>query len=119
MATAALIANPTRRADRKGAGSRRPSRGAAREAQPWAQPRTAVAGPRVRQLDPAVARSCRIDGTVPIRDLDFDWRLTRRGVTVIMIIGLAIAAAALTVIGATVARVTADDYRPTVQSAVR
>jgi hypothetical protein len=54
-----------------------------------------------------------------VRDLDFDWRLTRRGMTVIMVIGLAIAAAALTVIGATIARVTADDYRPAGLSATR
>ncbi|WP_152363460.1 hypothetical protein [Microlunatus speluncae] len=124
MATVALIADPTRRADTHGARSRRPSSrrrslGSARQALPGAQPRAGVAGPRVRQLDPAVARSCRISTTVPIRDLDFDWRLTRRGTTVIMVIGLVIAAAALTVIGATVARVTADDYQPATQTAVR
>ena len=113
MATATVIAYPTRTR------SRRPSRGAARQVRPSAQPRTAVPGPRVRVLEPAVARSCRISPVAPVRDLDYNWRLTRRGMTVIMVIGLAIAAAALTVIGATVARVTADDYRPAEQSALR
>lgn len=113
MATVTVIAHPTRTR------SRRPSRGAARQVRPSAQPRTAVPGPRLRVVDSAAARSCRIDDAVPVRDLDFDWRLTRRGMTVIMVIGLAIAAVALLVIGATVARVTADDYRPAALSATR
>ncbi|HLT61055.1 MAG TPA: hypothetical protein VK020_07670 [Microlunatus sp.] len=54
-----------------------------------------------------------------MRDLDVEWRLTGRGVAVIMVVGLLIAAAALTVIGATVVRVTSDDYRPAEYGAVR
>lgn len=112
MATAALTANPVRTR------SRRPSRGSARQGSPLAQPRTAVPGPRVRAPQPAGVRACRAE-VVPVRDLDVEWRLTGRGVAVIMVVGLLIAAAALTVIGATVVRVTSDDYRPAEYGAVR
>lgn len=113
MATAALIANPTRTR------VRRPSRGSARQVRPVTQPVTAIRGPQVRKTQLAGVRSCRDAGVVPVRDLDVQWRLTSRGIAVIMVVGLLIAAAALTVIGATVLRVTSDDYRPTAHSAVR
>jgi hypothetical protein len=40
------------------------------------------------------------------------WRLTNRGIAVIMIAGAMLVAAALTVITATAVTVTAEDYRP-------
>jgi hypothetical protein len=43
---------------------------------------------------------------------DAGWRLTNRGIAVIMVAGAVLAAAALTVITATAFTVTSDDYRP-------
>ena len=40
------------------------------------------------------------------------WRLTDRGVAVVLVVGLMIMVAALTVVGLTAVQVTGSDYRP-------
>jgi hypothetical protein len=91
----------------------RPGRGSARAVRPVGRSATGVTAPKLRQ--PHVqARSCRVDATArPLPAVaQAAWRLTNRGIAVIMITGAMLVAAALTVITATAVTVTAEDYRP-------
>jgi hypothetical protein len=56
------------------------------------------------------ARGCRLPATAGVPSAG--WRLTDRGVAVVLVIGLMIMVAALTVIGLTALRVTGPDFRP-------
>ena len=47
------------------------------------------------------------------------WRVTERGVAVVLVTGLMIMVAALTVVGLTALRVTGPDYRPAVGAVVQ
>ena len=49
--------------------------------------------------------------TVRARNRQVGWRLTDRGIAVVMVIGVMILTAALVVIGLTAVRVTAPDFR--------
>jgi hypothetical protein len=60
-------------------------------------------------LVPLNAKPCSI---VRPPNRQVDWRLTDRGIAVVMVIAAMILTAALIVIGLTVVRVTAPDYRP-------
>lgn len=110
MATAALIAEPPR--------TRRPSRGSGRLPRPAASPQTAIRGPRVDPVDRARIRACAVTASAPAIAGNEEWRLTNRGIAVIMVIGLIIATAAMIAIGSTFLRVTGDDYRPAVTTSV-
>ena len=121
MTAATIDAPALRRGDsrpRRTVRGTRPSRGSARTVRPTARSLTGVAAPQVqpRTLRTATARSC--DVVAPERRLTATaavagWRLTNRGIAVIMVAGAVLAAAALTVIAATALTVTSEDYQPT------
>ena len=91
----------------------RPGRGSGRTTRPQAQPPRPVRGPELERDSSSVARGCRLVGT---RAIESTWRLTDRGIALVLATGLAIATAALVVVGLTAVRVTADSYLPTGQS---
>lgn len=88
----------------------RPGRGSGRAGGPHTRPANGVAPPRLRTDTAVGARAC-VAAPAPVR-------LTDRGIAVIMVAGMMLVVAALVVIGATAARVTSENYRPTVQSQV-
>ena len=88
-------------------GEARPSRGSGRARGPLTRPTTGVAPPRLRPAGSVGARGC-VAEPAPLR-------LTDRGIAVIIVAGLMLVVASLVVIGATAARVTSENYRPTVQ----
>lgn len=70
-----------------------------------------VAPPRVRRRKAVRASGCRIDALPADRpESRNQWRLTNRGIAVILVSGAMIAAAAITVITATALTVTSSDY---------
>lgn len=105
---------PTRR--------RRPARGSGRQAHPAVRPAGAVPPPvlkpRIAERAPGLeGRACRVDAAVArqaavARPAAAGWRLTERGIGVVLIAGAMVVAAALTVITATALTVTSEDYRP-------
>ncbi len=91
----------------------RPGRGSGRATGPQAQPPRPVRGPELERDSTSVAQGCRL----PAPDaIESTWRLTDRGIALVLATGLAIATAALVVVGLTAVRVTGDSYLPTGQS---
>ena len=70
-----------------------------------------VASPRAH-LQPAPMPEVARAVTTPIR-----WRLTDRGIAVIMVVGMMIVTAALSVVGLTALRVTSTDYLALIHAA--
>jgi hypothetical protein len=78
----------------------------------WAAPATA------RRSGPA-ARSCTPSPSLIATPVSYPtWRLTDRGVAVVLVIGLMIMVAALTVVGLTAMSVTGDGYQATVSASL-
>lgn len=81
--------------------------------------RIGVRPPRVRRLQRSKPRGCRVDGAdaraIPSGT---QWRLTNRGIAVILLSGAVVAAAAVTVITATALTVTSSGYHPPQTSVV-
>lgn len=99
---------------------RRPGWGSGRAARPHARPPRPVAGPELALGAPAQAHGCEVPRPVAARLVEAtSWRLTERGVALIMAVGLAIATAALAVVGLTAMRVTGDGYAPSGQVQVQ
>ena len=77
---------------------------------PTARPR------RLRFSAPAVAgrpsgaRACSV--TVPVVDRPRTWRLTERGLAVVLVVAAALVAASIAVVGLTALRVTGESYHP-------
>ncbi len=57
-------------------------------------------------------RACRLSDATVVPVPVASWRLTDRGVAVVLVVGLMIMVAALTVVGLTAVQVTGSDYRP-------
>ena len=102
---------------------RRPARGSGRGAGPTLRPVEACPAPRLAQTPVAAVRSC----VVPSPEADVSlapassapaWRLTDRGVATVLVVGLMIMVAALTVVGLTAFRVTGGTYQPTVSASL-
>ena len=91
----------------------RPGRGSGRATRPQAQPPRPVRGPELERDSTNVARGCRLAAP---RAIESTLRLTDRGIALILVTGLAIATAALVVVGLTAVRVTGDSYLPIGQS---
>lgn len=89
-------------------------RSTGRSGRPQARPPRPLRGPRlgVDPLVPALACDLERPDVPRLRVESAGWRLTDRGIAVIIAAGLAIATAALVVIGLTAMRVTADGYAP-------
>lgn len=99
----------------------RPGRGGGRGTRPVSRSMAGVAAPAlVGHTRPRPdARSCRPEyrRPAPITAAAADavsagWRLTNRGIAVVLITGALLVAAAVTVITATAITVTSDDYHP-------
>lgn len=83
---------------------RRPGRGSGRRARPQARPARPIAAPSLAPLRRPSSGSC---AGPP---LPAAWRVTERGLGVIMIAGLMIVAAAVAVISLTAFQVTSETY---------
>lgn len=94
----------------------RPNRGSARSVQPITRPLAGVPAPevRTRRLHDATTRSCGVArpyaGAVAPARARSGWRLTDRGIAVVLVVGAVLLAAAVTVIAATAVTVTSDTY---------
>ena len=85
---------------------RRRGLGSGRRNGPWARPTHAVPAPTLTKPERSTVRACRLEGTAA----RLGWRLTDRGIAVIMVVGMMIVTAALSVVGLTAVRVTSTDY---------
>ena len=94
----------------------RPGRRTGRGTGPQARPaRPAPRGPleQPRRLRP---QACAVETPAPVVRAAGGWRLTERGIAVVLVAGLLIATAALTVVGLTALRVTGERYAHTSQT---
>jgi hypothetical protein len=82
----------------------RPARGTGRSARPMARPAGAVPAPRLAPAVRQAPQACAVEA-------EAHWRLTDRGIAVIMVTGLMIVAAAVMVVSMTAIRVTGDGYQ--------
>ena len=98
---------------------RRPGRGSGRAAAPTLRPAAFWPAPDEARSPRSHGRSCvmpqpQIAATVS----EPTWQLTERGVAVLLVAGLMIMVAALTVVGLTAITVTGEGYRATVSSSL-
>ena len=91
----------------------RPGRGSGRTTRPQTQPPRPLRGPGLERDSIGVAHACRL---AEPRAIESTCRLTDRGIALVLATGLAIATAALVVVGLTAVRVTGDSYLPSGQS---
>lgn len=102
--------------------SRRPSFGSGRGAAPVLRPAAACPAPGLARGATAGARACALPVPEPdsagSRAAAVTWRLTDRGVATVLVAGLMIMVAALTVVGLTAFKVTGEGYRPTVSASL-
>jgi hypothetical protein len=97
----------------------RPGRGSGRAATPTLRPAGVCPAPGVDRRPAAQTRSCVVSEPSPAAASPAaSWRLTDRGVAVVLVAGLMIMVAALTVIGLTAAKVTGEGYRVTVSASL-
>lgn len=98
----------------------RPGRGSGRAATPTLRPAEFWPTPKFARRTGAQARSCQLaQPQVPAATVSAPtWRLTDRGVAVLLVSGLMIMVAALTVVGLTAVTVTGEGYRATVSSSL-
>ncbi len=85
----------------------RPGRRSGRSHSPTSRPEGAVKAPVLRQVQ-SRPRTCEVAGAVPQSST---WRLTDRGITMVLVVATMIAMAALSVIGLTAARVTSERFQ--------
>jgi hypothetical protein len=86
----------------------RPSRGTGRQTGPQARPGQVVDAPTLHRPTAARVQGCRAEAAVAAPAA---WRLTNRGIAVILTAAVMITFAALTVIGLTALRVTSPTYQ--------
>ncbi len=113
-----LTARPTRQPSvdapgRRSAAPARPSRGTGRRTGPQARPGQAVEAPSLRRPADARVQACAAEAVASSPAI---WRLTDRGIAVVLTVILMIFFAALTVVGLTALRVTSPSYQPYGQS---
>ncbi|MCW2810542.1 MAG: hypothetical protein JWP61_1000 [Friedmanniella sp.] len=85
---------------------------------PVARPLRRLPAPTLRQASSVGPRSCSPEVATPVRAAAAPtrYRLTERGIAVILVAGAMIAVAALAVVGLTALRVTSPSYQVTLQS---
>ena len=107
---ARAVARPRRRT--------RPAQGSGREVGPRLRPVQPVSTQALSRPVSPGGHACLMPMPTPVatvrRAAQAGWRLTDRGVAVVLVTGLMIMVAALTVIGLTALRVTSDGYQPSV-----
>ena len=99
---------------------RRPGRASGRSASPSLRPAAFGPAPSTAVRAGALARSCVMPQPQPAAPTASApaWQLTDRGVAVLLVAGLMIMVAALTVVGLTAVTVTGEGYRATVSSSL-
>ena len=93
---------------------RRRGLGSGRRNGPWARPTHAVPAPTLTKPQRSTVQACRLERTAAAR---LGWRLTDRGIAVIMVVGMMIVTAALSVVGLTALRVISTDYPALIHAA--
>jgi len=84
---------------------------------PAARPARPLAAPSVARTAGPAARSCTVETPVHVTaEARSSWRLTERGIALVLVTGLLIATAALAVVGLTALRVTGEQYHGVGQS---
>lgn len=101
----------------------RPGRRAGRGTGPKARPARRRAAPPVVRSAGTPSHGCSVAAPLPVaprvpRAEQAQWQLTDRGIALVLVTGLLIAAAALAVVGLTAIRVTSERYHQHGQSAV-
>lgn len=102
--TVSSFAPSTRREQKQRPNRNRPAQGAGRAVAPNVRARSGVAAPQLRPVGHTRVASCTVEAP--------QWRLTDRGLALIMIVGLALAVAAMVAITTTAITVTSPDYQP-------
>lgn len=118
--TSVIVEDSSRARARSGTGVRRralrPGWGAGSRTRPESRPAGSVAAPRLSLGPPLRATGCRVVTPVAPRIglpvAAATYRLTERGIALVLATGLVIAAAALVVVSLTALRVTSDSYLP-------
>ena len=90
----------------------RPRRRTGRGTGPEARPARRLDAPPVIRSRGTSSQGCSVTAPAPSaqRHQKAEWRLTDRGIALVLVTGLLIAAAALTVVGLTAIRVTGENY---------
>lgn len=117
--------SPVDRPDVRPLRTRRPAQGSGRTAGPVLRPVERCPAPALAGRPVSRARACALPAperhvaTVAApQSAGAAWRLTDRGVAVVLMAGLMIMVAALTVVGLTAFRVTGDSYQPSVTASL-
>jgi hypothetical protein len=114
--------DPERRSPTRPMRPRRAGRGAGRTAVPMLRPAELRHAPGAARRPPSQTRACVLPSPpttrAPVASAATAWRLTDRGVALVLVIGLMIMVAALTVVGLTAVTVTDEGYRATVSAAL-
>jgi len=112
------------RSDPRPVRRRRPARGSGRAAGPNLRPAAGCSSPVTGRAAVGRAQACSLPApdvsrvSVTSMSSAATWRLTDRGVAVVLVLGLMIMVAALTVVGLTAVTVTSDGYQPTVSASM-
>jgi hypothetical protein len=101
--TIAIVDQPS--PPRRSVRGKRPARGPLARPTPPAAPHR---GQAIEQVANTVARACRVD---PVTQPTASWRLTDRGIALVLVLAILIALAAVTVIGVTAWRVTGPEHQ--------
>jgi len=102
---------------------RRPARGSARTTKPALRPVSFCPSPALTARSTVPVRACVLPAPEPEVSLaptgaTPTWRLTDRGVAVVLVVGLMIMVAALTVVGLTAVKVTGEGNQATVSASM-
>lgn len=100
---------------------KRPARGSGRTAAPILRPTSTCPPPTLSRRPVLPGRACTLPapaavGPAPVAESAPSWRLTERGVAVVLVAGAMIMVAALTVVGLTALRVTSAGYQAQVSA---
>jgi hypothetical protein len=106
MSTATITSAPTAGSGFVRPEVRRPARRPAAGRGPVARPDRPVPAPSLRATRRATVQSCQVEVAAP----GAPWRLTDRGIALVLVLAMMITVAAVTVIGLTAWRVTSVDY---------
>jgi hypothetical protein len=106
MSTATILSATTASSGLVRPEVRRPVRRPATSRGPVARPDHVVPAPSLRSAQRPSVQSCRIEAAAPVAP----WRLTDRGIALVLVLAVMITVAAVTVIGLTAWRVTSTDY---------
>ena len=88
----------------------RPGRRTGRGTGPQARPARGVPAAPLSRSRALRSQACTVEAPTPLAAPSGGWRLTERGIALVLVTGLLIVTAALTVVGLTALRVTGERY---------